>query len=406
MKKKVACLTVFIGALMASVCYGSENISITVDGEALETDTPAQIIEGRTMVPLRAIFEALGANVEWDGSSKSIRAQKDDVSINMQIDNKTFKVGSEEKEIDVPPLIIEGRTMVPARAVAESLNCEVEWDSVNKSVIITTKEDVTTREITTEITTEETTETTTEEVTEETSEIVTDEWWIEYFMARDDKPEPIDDSAFNSEMEKKYHIEARKGIEKNMIYFFGGIYYPVSQMYSHISNDKTNMIDENFNDMWDLFMIEAETAYNYEKEGRNEVILDKKEREAKSNDNKYQLYLFRNKVMGYSCAKYNNNVQVVLISMLDEEASGLNSYVIDFIKSDGVLQYSLIKEDDGTYTIREEKKVKLKGNEEESGWIYGERINVEVKETGLENDKRVFLEKVSELVKESGFLDS
>ena len=406
MKKKVACLTVFIGALMASVCYGSENISITVDGEALETDTPAQIIEGRTMVPLRAIFEALGANVEWDGSSKSIRAQKDDVSINMQIDNKTFKVGSEEKEIDVPPLIIEGRTMVPARAVAESLNCEVEWDSVNKSVIITTKEDVTTREITTEITTEETTETTTEEVTEETSEIVTDEWWIEYFMARDDKPEPIDDSAFNSEMEKKYHIEARKGIEKNMIYFFGGIYYSVSQMYSHISNDKTNMIDENFNDMWDLFMIEAETAYNYEKEGRNEVILDKKEREAKSNDNKYQLYLFRNKVMGYSCAKYNNNVQVVLISMLDEEASGLNSYVIDFIKSDGVLQYSLIKEDDGTYTIREEKKVKLKGNEEESGWIYGERINVEVKETGLENDKRVFLEKVSELVKESGFLDS
>lgn len=406
MKKKVACLTVFIGALMASVCYGSENISITVDGEALETDTPAQIIEGRTMVPLRAIFEALGANVEWDGSSKSIRAQKDDVSINMQIDNKTFKVGSEEKEIDVPPLIIEGRTMVPARAVAESLNCEVEWDSVNKSVIITTKEDVTTREITTEITTEETTETTTEEVTEETSEIVTDEWWIEYFMARDDKPEPIDDSVFNSEMEKKYHIEARKGIEKNMIYFFGGIYYPVSQMYSHISNDKINMIDENFNDMWDLFMIEAETAYNYEKEGRNEVILDKKEREAKSNDNKYQLYLFRNKVMGYSCAKYNNNVQVVLISMLDEEASGLNSYVIDFIKSDGVLQYSLIKEDDGTYTIREEKKVKLKGNEEESGWIYGERINVEVKETGLENDKRVFLEKVSELVKESGFLDS
>ena len=400
MKKKVACLTVFIGLLMASVCYGSENISITVDGEELETDTPAQIIEGRTMVPLRAIFEALGANVEWDGGSKSIKAQKGDVSIDMQIDNKTFKVGSDEKELDVPPLIIDGRTMVPARAVAESLDCDVEWDGAGKNVIITSSDKAVTEETTeaAEETTEETTETTTEEITEETTETVTEKW-IEYFMSRDDKPEPMDGFMFNGQLEKDYHIQGRRIIETNMICLFGGGYIPLYDMYTHISSDKNTQINIAFDGVWDDFILSTQREYESAK-GFNEYI-GFMEREAKINELQNELYLIRNNIMGYSYTAYDDSTQVVLFSMLDEDESGLCSYIIDFVKRDDILQYSLVRTDDGTYTVKEEKGV-VSGN----GEIVGGGMYVEEKATGLENDKRAFLEKVSELVKESEFLDS
>ncbi len=392
MKKKVACLTVFIGMLMASVCYGSEDISITVDGEELETDTPAQIIEGRTMVPLRAIFEALGANVEWDGSSKSIKAQKGDVSIDMQIDNKIFKVSNEEKELDVPPLIIDGRTMVPARAVAESLDCEVEWDSVNKNVIITKSDEVTT-EITTEITTEETTETTTEEVTEETTETVTEEKWIEYFMSRDDKPEPIDETMLSDPGIKEYHLKARKDCERVLLLIGARELFDVwdrdkvieYSLYNDVgtSNKKTikSMIENLWNSIVDRHTKEFTKTYSFKSGGG--------------------LHMQLNDIMDFSCTEYNDNVNVILFSLADEEGEGISSYIVVFVNEyDDVIYYNLESREDGTYSIDTMREIISEKVEE---------INIsDNKEdivTGLENDKRAFLEKVSELVKESGFLD-
>ena len=391
MKKKAACLTVFIGLLMASVCYGSENISITVDGEELETDTPAQIIEGRTMVPLRAIFEALGANVEWDGGSKSIKAQKGDVSIDMQIDNKTFKVGSDEKELDVPPLIIDGRTMVPARAVAESLDCDVEWDGAGKNVIITSSDKAVTEE-TTEAA-EETTETTTEKVTEETTEEVTEEKWIEYFMSRDDKPEPIDESLLSDPGVKEYHLEARKDCERVLLLIGGRELFDVwdrdkvieYSLYNDVgtSNKKTikSMIENLWNSIVNRHTKEFTKTYSFKSGGGLHMQLDD--------------------IMDFSCTKYNDNVNVILFSLADEEGVGISSYIVLFVnEDDDVIYYNLESREDGRYSIDTMREIISEKVEE---------INIsDNKEdivTGLENDKRAFLEKVSELVKESGFLD-
>ena len=103
-------------------------------------DVPAQIMNERTMVPMRAIFEALGATVDWDGDNQQIRADAGEISILMQIDSPHMYVASDTRSdvitLDQPPVIVEGRTLVPARAVSEALDATVGWDGANSTVNI------------------------------------------------------------------------------------------------------------------------------------------------------------------------------------------------------------------------------------------------------------------------------
>lgn len=163
--KKIVVLSIILGLFMVSLCHGGEDIRITVDGKIIESDTPVQIAEGRTLVPLRAIFEAIGAEVNWDNKEKSVFATKGATSIYIKIDEKSFKVNDDVKELDVSASIINGSTLVPVRAISESFGCDVKWDNESKTVIITTnKSDI---ETTTEIITDLTTEANTVAITEE-----------------------------------------------------------------------------------------------------------------------------------------------------------------------------------------------------------------------------------------------
>ena len=96
------------------------------------------------MVPMRKIFEALGAEVEWFEDTKTIIAVKDEITITMQIDNLSIKVNEEEIILDVPPQLVESRTLVPVRAVAEGLDADVKWNDETQTVIITKEESDTT----------------------------------------------------------------------------------------------------------------------------------------------------------------------------------------------------------------------------------------------------------------------
>ncbi len=106
------------------------------DGEKVEP----QIINGRTMVPMRKIFETLGATVEWDGENRIVTGTKEDTEIKLQIGSNiaTKTVSGETKniELDVTPTIVDGRTLVPVRFIAESLDKTVGWDSDNRTVVI------------------------------------------------------------------------------------------------------------------------------------------------------------------------------------------------------------------------------------------------------------------------------
>ena len=120
-------------------------ITVVLNGEWLTFDQPPIAVDGRTLVPVRAIFEALGAEVIWDPSDQSVFAYRasDGAAVLLYLGNTTMgcKPSADAEpvaiELDVPPMAINNRTLVPIRAVAESFDCDVEWDQTNQQVIIT-----------------------------------------------------------------------------------------------------------------------------------------------------------------------------------------------------------------------------------------------------------------------------
>jgi len=102
-------------------------------------DVQPVIVEGRTLVPLRVIFEALGLTVGWDSSTQTVTGEKKDLKVTLKIGNKTAAVNGANKTLDVPANIVDGRTLVPARFVAESTGAKVDWNETSKTVLITTK---------------------------------------------------------------------------------------------------------------------------------------------------------------------------------------------------------------------------------------------------------------------------
>ncbi len=114
----------------------AEGIKVFINENPVEFDVPPQIINDRTMVPLRAIFEAMGAEVEWNEEIQTVSAVKDDIIVAAAIGNNIMYVNDEEKIMDVTPVIIDDRTLVPARFVAEAFGCDVEWDGNNNVVEI------------------------------------------------------------------------------------------------------------------------------------------------------------------------------------------------------------------------------------------------------------------------------
>ena len=116
-----------------------ETIMVLLNGEKLTFDQPPVIMDGRTLVPLRAIFEALGAEVLWEDETKTVTAKKGYTVISLQIGTKAIVIDGTAKELDVPAQIINSRTLVPVRAISEAFGCDVGWDGVTQTVIITEK---------------------------------------------------------------------------------------------------------------------------------------------------------------------------------------------------------------------------------------------------------------------------
>lgn len=124
----------FLIAVMLTVSAGAVNLY--VDTAKIETDVSPVVVEGRTLVPVRAIFEALGATVEWDQETKTATGTKGDIVITIQINNTTAYVNNEAKTLDVPAQLVNNRTMVPARFISEALECEVTWDQATQTAAV------------------------------------------------------------------------------------------------------------------------------------------------------------------------------------------------------------------------------------------------------------------------------
>lgn len=116
-----------------------KRVRVLVDEQFLLLDSKPVIDEGSTLVPLRGIFEKLGATVTWDANSQSVTATRDGRTIRLQISSKEAAIDGTGWSLEVAPRLIDGSTMIPVRFVAEALGSEVHWDQANKLVLIKTK---------------------------------------------------------------------------------------------------------------------------------------------------------------------------------------------------------------------------------------------------------------------------
>ncbi|HAF59928.1 MAG TPA: copper amine oxidase, partial [Clostridiales bacterium UBA9856] len=107
-----------------------------LNGRYLTFDQPPINRNGRVLVPMRAIFEALGADVDWDNNLRRAIGTLGARQVQLTIDSKTAYINGEPVELDVPAVIESSRTLVPVRVVSEGLDAKVDWDGITNTVII------------------------------------------------------------------------------------------------------------------------------------------------------------------------------------------------------------------------------------------------------------------------------
>jgi len=139
MKKFISLILVAVMILSAITAFAEDPIKIYLDGKELETDVPPVIVNDRTMVPFRDIFEALGATVDWNGNLKKAYATLSDKMVILTIGSNKMLVYGGSVELDAPPFIHNDRTLIPIRAVCEVFGCTVDWHDESRSVIIRTQ---------------------------------------------------------------------------------------------------------------------------------------------------------------------------------------------------------------------------------------------------------------------------
>ncbi|WP_248930078.1 WG repeat-containing protein [Paenibacillus hamazuiensis] len=100
---------------------------IEVNGTVLDLDVPPVLVNGSTLVPLRAILESLGLDLSWDDATKTITASKEETRLTLQVDNRQASVNGASVNLEVPPQIIDGATMVPVRFISESIGARVQY---------------------------------------------------------------------------------------------------------------------------------------------------------------------------------------------------------------------------------------------------------------------------------------
>lgn len=140
--KIIAGLLVVLSAAMIffpfKPCDAASDIKVLLNGTSLSFDVPPIIENSRTLVPFRKICEALGAEVEWDGQTKTVAAFKDDKTILLKVGEDTAYVNQTPVKLDTAPIIKNDRTLIPLRFLSEAFGATVEWNNSLRTVKINT----------------------------------------------------------------------------------------------------------------------------------------------------------------------------------------------------------------------------------------------------------------------------
>lgn len=120
--------------------FAAEPIQIIFNGSVLETSNPPLIERGRVLVPIRVITESFKGEVIWDNKTKSLTANKGDISIKATVGENMVYRNAYTVELDVPVKIVKGRVYVPLRFISESFGEVVNWRDDNNTVVLLTQD--------------------------------------------------------------------------------------------------------------------------------------------------------------------------------------------------------------------------------------------------------------------------
>lgn len=141
--KKIISGIIAVSALCSTSAVLADSPKVYLNGTEMTFESAPYISEERTMVPFRAVFEAVGADVIWDEETQTVIAVKQDgdqsTSVTLQVGKTDAFVNDQKVTLDKAAEITNDFTFVPLRFVMESLGAEVEWDNDSYSVIITTE---------------------------------------------------------------------------------------------------------------------------------------------------------------------------------------------------------------------------------------------------------------------------
>ncbi len=136
MKKLFILIIALIIAFSSLTVFADNKISLYINGTYIDCDVPPTIVNSRTLCPTRAIFTAFGAEVSWNDAKKQVTMKKDDINIVLTVGSNIALVNSQKVTLDCAPIIISDRCMVPIRFISEALGCEVNWVDAERSVQI------------------------------------------------------------------------------------------------------------------------------------------------------------------------------------------------------------------------------------------------------------------------------
>ena len=138
MKRKILILTLCMLLAGITTGFADKEVSVTIDGRAVNFDCQPTIENDRVMVPVRTIFEELGASVSWEQGSQTVSAGKNNELVVLKINSDTMLCNGRVINLDAAPTISSDRTLVPLRAISEAFGATVLWDGDSCSVSITT----------------------------------------------------------------------------------------------------------------------------------------------------------------------------------------------------------------------------------------------------------------------------
>lgn len=116
--------------------YIGDGIKVFVNNDIVDFDVQPMLINDRTMVPMRAMFEALGASVSWNDATQTAKGVLNGIEVEITIGESCIIKNGEKISLDSPAVIVSDRTLVPVRAVAESFDCAVNWYEKTQTVEI------------------------------------------------------------------------------------------------------------------------------------------------------------------------------------------------------------------------------------------------------------------------------